>query len=74
MTSPSNYPSSTSAWDAQNFYNAACAEVEDLCSECGKPCDQPTCMPCLEGIAEMIAIMDDKEIEASHGLPWEVAK
>jgi hypothetical protein len=53
-----NYPPSTSAWYAQNYYNAGCEEVENLCSECGKPCDEPTCKLCLEGIAEMIAIMD----------------
>jgi hypothetical protein len=69
MTSLSNYPASTSAWYAQNYYNAGCAEVESLCSECGKPCDEPTCKLCLEGIAEMIAIMDENEIEASCGLP-----
>lgn len=34
-------------------------EAETLCSECGKPCDDPTCKLCLEGIAEMIALMEE---------------
>lgn len=61
-----NYPASTSAWYAESYYTGLrLLEVENLCSECGKPCDEPTCTLCLEGIAEMIAIMDQPE--ESHG-------
>jgi len=64
MRSQPNYPMSTSAWYAENYYTGLrLVEVEDLCSECGRPCDEPTCTLCLEGIAEMIAIMEEHDSE-----------
>jgi hypothetical protein len=57
-----NYPASTSAWYAENYYTGVrLMEVENLCSECGKPCDEPTCTLCLEGIAEMLEIMEPEQ-------------
>lgn len=61
MSTQPNYPASTSAWYAESYYNAGCAEVETRCSECGKPCDEPTCTLCLEGIAEMLEIMEPEQ-------------
>lgn len=40
------------------------AEPETRCSECGVVCYQPTCLLCLEGIAEMIALSDEVSHEA----------
>lgn len=62
MSHLSNYPAGVTGWDIENLSNGyRDEEVETLCSECGMPCDDPTCLLCLEGIAEMIALMEPED-------------